>query len=371
MIHQAADAVTRFAPGAGTAPMVQLLDADGNLASDPPFAWDANVEDAQKFLSEMTLVRRLDTEGKLLQRQGLLSLWVELVGQEAVQVGLASALSPDDYVFPSYREHGLAMLMGLPTEKLLSTWSSCELCDWQTPKLRMANYQMVIGAQTLHAVGYAMGMSKDGDPGATVVIHGDGAASQGDVNESYIFAASYNAPIVFLCTNNQWAISTPTSRQTRVPPYQRAWGFGIPSVQVDGNDVFAVREVCSWALEQARSGAGPIMVEAFTYRMGAHTTSDDPSRYRPLDEVENWRLRDPISRVKAWLQARNAWSEADEAKLSTDADAFGARLRAERKKIAPTSLVTMFDHLSTQKSEEISVQQNECEHWLAGFEVQA
>ena len=167
----------------------------------------------------------------------------------------------------------------------------------------------MIGAQTLHATGYAMGIQRDGavgtgdpDRDAAVIAHfGDGASSQGDVNEAFIFAASYNAPVVFFCQNNQWAISEPIERQTRIPLYQRALGFGFPGVRVDGNDVLATYAVTKAALQRARDGQGPTFVEAYTYRMGAHTTTDDPTRYRLSDDVEHWKLKDPIARVKVYL----------------------------------------------------------------------
>lgn len=358
-LSTALDALRRFSPPLGSGQAVQLLTPAGRLVADDPFVWDGSLDDARAHLRALVLVRRLDHEGMMLQRQGKLSLWGELKGQEAVQVGIAAALSPDDYVFPSYREHGLAMLMGLPTSELLSTWASTEFCNWKAEPDRFHAYQFVIGAQTLQAVGYAMGMALDDEPGATIVFHGDGAISQGDVNEAYAFAASYQAPVVFVCTNNQWAISEPVALQSRVPLYQRAWGFGIPSVQVDGNDVLAMREVAAWALEHARSGKGPVMIEAFTFRMGGHTTADDPTRYRSRDEVEAWAKRDPILRLQTWLEAQGAWSDADAARLEAEADALGERVRAEVAALQPVTLPEMFDHLFADKTDELAAQQAE------------
>ena len=197
-----------------------------------------------------------------------------------------AALGRFDHVFPSHREHGLAMLMGLPIERLLGIFTGQESGDWDAEQVRFHHLNMVIGGHTLHGVGYAMGQARDrqadpqADDGVSLIIHGDGAISEGDVNEAYIFAAAYQAPAVFLCVNNQWAISEPVERQSPVPLYQRAWGFGIPSVRVDGNDVLAVHAATTWALERARAGQGPSFIEAYTYRMGAHTTSDDPTKSR-------------------------------------------------------------------------------------------
>ena len=177
---------------------------------------------------------------------------------------------------------------------------------WDPNEFKFNTYTIVIGAQTLHATGYAMGITMDGKTGtpdgeAVIAYFGDGATAQGDVNEAFVFAAVQNAPVVFFCQNNQWAISEPSERQTRIPLYQRAKGFGFPGVRVDGNDVLASYAVTKAALQRARDGQGPTLVEAYTYRMGAHTTSDDPTKYRLSEDLEHWKLKDPIERVRAYL----------------------------------------------------------------------
>ena len=177
-------------------------------------------------------------------------------------------------------------------------------------------YTIVIGSQTLHATGYAMGVAKDGADSAVIAYFGDGASSQGDVAEAFTFSAVYNAPVVFFCQNNQWAISEPTEKQTRVPLYQRAQGFGFPGVRVDGNDVLACLAVTKWALERARTGEGPTLVEAFTYRMGAHTTSDDPTKYRADEEREAWEAKDPILRLRTYLEAAGPRRRGDSSRNS-------------------------------------------------------
>ena len=175
---------------------------------------------------------------------------------------------------------------------------------WDPNAHKFNMYTIVIGAQTLHATGYAMGVAMDGKVGgddgeAVIAYFGDGATSQGDVNEAFVWASVFNSPIVFFCQNNQYAISEPLERQTRVPLYQRAAGFGFPGVRVDGNDVLACYAVTRKALDDARHGQGPTLIEAYTYRMGAHTTSDDPTRYRIASEVEAWQAKDPIKRLRA------------------------------------------------------------------------
>ena len=254
------------------------------------------------------LVRRVDTEATALQRQGELGIWASLLGQEAAQIGSGRALLPQDYVFPTYREHGVAWCRDVDPLDLLGLFRGVNHGGWDPNAHNFHLYTIVIGAQTLHATGYAMGVQRDGAVGtgddardtAVIAYFGDGATAQGDVNEAFVFASVYNAPVVFFCQNNQWAISEPNERQTRIPLYQRARGFGFPGVRVDGNDVLAVprRHQGGARPGPARRGARRF-IEAFTYRMGAHTTSDDPTRYRIAAEVEAWKLKDPIARVKA------------------------------------------------------------------------
>ena len=208
-------------------------------------------------------------------------------------------------VFPTYREHGVAWCRGLDPMKLFELFRGVSHGGWDPAEHNFHLYSIVIGSQTLHATGYAMGIQRDGDTGedgaATIVYFGDGATSQGDVNEAFIWASVFNAPVVFFCQNNQWAISEPLEKQSRIPLYQRARGFGFPGIRVDGNDVLACLAVTRAAMQAAREGQGPTLIEAYTYRMGAHTTSDDPTRYRLAAELEAWKLKDPIERVKAYL----------------------------------------------------------------------
>jgi pyruvate dehydrogenase E1 component alpha subunit len=217
--------------------------------------------------------------------------------------------------FPTYREHGVLYCRGIDPVLPLSLFRGVDQGAWDPIKHRFALYTIVIGAQTLHATGYAMGIAMDGkigtDDGEAVIAYfGDGASSQGDVNEAFIWASVFHSPIVFFCQNNQYAISEPLERQTRVPLYQRAAGFGFPGVRVDGNDVLATYAVTRAALDQARAGQGPTLIEAYTYRMGAHTTSDDPTRYRIASEVEAWQAKDPILRVRCFL-TRNGLADQD------------------------------------------------------------
>jgi len=318
-------------PGAkkppGAPELVQLLTPEGERVEHPDYAIDVTPEELRALYRDLVLVRRIDTEATALQRQGELGIWASLLGQEAAQVGSGRALAPDDYAFPTYREHGVAWCRGVDPLNLLGLFRGVNHGGWDPNEKNFHLYTIVIGAQTLHATGYAMGVQKDGAESAVIAYFGDGATSQGDVNEAFIYASVFNAPVVFFCQNNQWAISEPLEKQTRVPLYQRAAGFGFPGVRVDGNDVLAVLAVTRAALQRAREGSGPTLVEAYTYRMGAHTTSDDPTRYRIASEVEAWKLKDPIERLKAYL-VRNGW--ADQAfmdALAAESDELAAHVR--------------------------------------------
>src|SRR3954463_14137835 len=303
--------------------MVQLLTPEGQRVANAAaadyahYVEDLTDDDLRGLYRDLTLVRRVDAEATALQRQGELGIWASLLGQEAAQVGSGRALGAQDYAFPTYREHGVAWCRGVDPLNLLGLFRGVNHGGWDPAEKNFHLYTIVIGAQTLHATGYAMGIQRDGDVGsgepgrdaAVIAYFGDGATSQGDVNEAFVFAAVQNAPVVFFCQNNQWAISEPNDRQTRIPLYKRAAGFGFPGIRVDGNDVLAVYAVTKAALDNARQGGGPTFIEAFTYRMGAHTTSDDPTRYRVSAEVEVWKERDPISRLKAHLVANGMADE--------------------------------------------------------------
>ncbi|MEU4076109.1 pyruvate dehydrogenase (acetyl-transferring) E1 component subunit alpha [Streptomyces venezuelae] len=326
---------TTSAAGAKKAPaaqsaepeLVQLLTPEGERVQHPDYDIDLSAEELRGLYRDMVLTRRFDAEATSLQRQGELGLWASLLGQEAAQIGSGRALRDDDYVFPTYREHGVAWVRGVDPTNLLGMFRGVNHGGWDPNSNNFHLYTIVIGSQTLHATGYAMGIAKDGADSAVIAYFGDGASSQGDVNEAFTFSAVYNAPVVFFCQNNQWAISEPTEKQTRVPLYQRARGFGFPGVRVDGNDVLACLAVTRSALERARRGEGPTLVEAFTYRMGAHTTSDDPTKYRRDEEREAWEAKDPILRLKAYLEREGHADEAFFEALEAESEALGKRVR--------------------------------------------
>ena len=304
-----------------TAPTVQLLTPTGELRPTPeaepylPLVEALSDDVLERFYRDMVVSRRLDVAGANLQRQGQLALWVPSHGQEAAQVGSAHAARAQDHIFPSYREHIVGMIRGLDPVNILSLLRGATLGGWNPAENGNFHlYTLVLASQTLHATGYAMGVQFDGLSGtgdpeadtAVLVYYGDGSTSQGDASEALVFASSYQTPQVFFVQNNQWAISVPVSRQSRSPLSLRGGGFGMPGVRIDGNDVLVSYAVTRQSLEEARAGDGPSLIEAETYRMGAHTTADDPTKYRTDAEVAYWAERDPITRYRAWLEGRGA-----------------------------------------------------------------
>ncbi|NYV75163.1 pyruvate dehydrogenase (acetyl-transferring) E1 component subunit alpha [Streptomyces sp. UH6] len=327
--------------------LVQLLTPEGQRVSNPEYdayVADITADELRGLYRDMVLTRRFDAEATALQRQGELGLWASLLGQEAAQIGSGRALHDDDYVFPTYREHGVAWCRGVDPTNLLGMFRGVNHGGWDPNTNNFHLYTIVIGSQALHATGYAMGVAKDGAESAVIAYFGDGASSQGDVAEAFTFSAVYNAPVVFFCQNNQWAISEPTHRQTRVPLYQRAQGYGFPGVRVDGNDVLACLAVTKQALERARRGEGPTLVEAFTYRMGAHTTSDDPTRYRGDEERAAWEAKDPIARLRAYLLAETDTNEGFFEELETESEALGRRVREAVRAMPEPDKFAMFEH---------------------------
>ncbi len=324
--------------------LIQLVTPEGERVLDAQYESTLSGEAIFGMYRDMVIIRRLDQESTSLQRQGQLALWAPVQGQEAAQIGAGRALAPDDFTFPTYREHGIAWCRGVPPEDMLRLFRATSNGGWDPQKYRHSVPTIVLGNQVLNAVGYAMGVQRDGAEEAVLTFFGDGASSQGDVLEAFVWAASFNTPVVFFCQNNQWGISTPMSIQSKIPLYHRAHGFGFPGVRVDGNDVLAVYEVTKRALEQARVGAGPTLIEAYTYRLGAHTTSDDPTRYRIDAEVEVWKHRDPIERVKSLLVREYRVKAAKFEDVAAEAETMALKLRDDVLAMDRPDPITMFDH---------------------------
>jgi 2-oxoisovalerate dehydrogenase E1 component alpha subunit len=353
---------------------VQLLTPDGERVEHPDYPVTFSDAEYRSFYRDLVLARRFDDEATALQRQGELGLWAPMRGQEAAQVGSARALQARDMAFPTYREHGVALCRGIDPVALLGLFRGTTLGGWDPAEHRVQLYTIVVGAQALHAVGYAMGIgleatARSGTPDEAVLAYfGDGASSQGDVSEAFVWAASFDAPVVFFCQNNQWAISVPVERQLRVPLAQRAQGFGFPGVQVDGNDVLAVHAVTSAALDAARSGAGPRLIEAMTYRMGAHTTSDDPTRYRLDAELETWRARDPLTRLRRFLEQQQVGDAGFFAEVDAAAETLAAQVRAGCRELPDPGPEVIFDDVYVDEPPRLRAQREQHRAYLAGLE---
>jgi 2-oxoisovalerate dehydrogenase E1 component alpha subunit len=319
-------------------------------------SWVEDVEPADllAMYEDMVVVRRFDNEATALQRQGQLGLWPPALGQEAAQIGSARALRKDDFAFTSYRDHGVAYVRGVALEDMT----------------KVATPAVIIGAQTLHATGYAMGCQRDGVDSVAVAYFGDGATSQGDVNEAMIFAASFKAPVIFFCQNNQWAISEPVGVQAIRPIADRAPGFGIPSLRVDGNDALAVMAAMRVALERARSGGGATFIEAVTYRMGPHTTSDDPSRYEDLGDREEWSAKDPITRFELYLDALGLLTDSVRVRVKAAADDAAKRFRAACIALQDPAPMSVFDNVYAEPHSGLERQKREFAAYLSYIEGQ-
>ncbi|HLS25026.1 MAG TPA: thiamine pyrophosphate-dependent dehydrogenase E1 component subunit alpha [Beutenbergiaceae bacterium] len=342
---------------------LQVLTADGERRSHElldPHLTDIDDQTLANLFIDMSVVRRIDEEAVALQRQGELGLWPPLLGQEAAQIGLVRVLRDDDFLFPSYREHALAWCRGVAAEEMLSVWRGTTYTGWDPYERRMATPQIIIGAQTLHAAGYAMAARFAGADEIAVTCFGDGAMSQGDTNEAMVFASAFHAPVLFFCQNNQYAISEPVSVQTPVPIALRPTGFGIPALRVDGNDVLAVRAATRIATEHIRSGKGPMFIEAVTYRMGPHTTSDDPKRYRDQAELDKWSRRCPVTRLEKHLQSTGAPVDSIRAEAKTRSDEVARSLRSAITAMSPPEPQTLFDHVLTTGDATLQRQRR---HW--------
>jgi len=361
-------------------PMVQLLRPDGTLGTDPVFSEYAARLDAGKlkgFYADMAKIRRFDVEATALQRQGQLALWVPLTGQEAAQIGSGRASQPQDYIFPTYREHGVALTRNVDLAELLRQFRGVSNGGWNPKDTNFHLYTLVLAAQTPHAVGYAMGIQREqklaptGEKAAVMVYFGDGASSEGDVHESMVFASSFNAPVVFFCQNNHWAISVPTTVQTRIPLSNRAKGYGFPGIRVDGNDVIAVHAVTEWALDRARRGESPVLIEAFTYRVGAHTTADDPTKYRGSEEEAQWRAKDPLERLEKYLRAEGLADDAFFEQVKADGDELAAYVRKTTHDLETPDIRQAFANTYAEAHPLVAEELAWFEEYSAGFADEA
>jgi len=297
---------------------LRIIDAHGDLVGDDP---GLDSELYQTMYKNMVLSRELDRRMLALQRQGRIGTYAMLEGQEAVQIGSALAMEPDDFVFPSYREHGVQVTRGLPMEVLLAYWKGLPNAAWDIQKYRTGIVTVPIATQLPHAVGHAYGARLAGEDTVSVAYVGDGATSESDFHAALTFAGVWSTPNVFVCSNNLWAISVPIAKQTAAARLaDKAIGYGLHGTRVDGMDVLAMYTATATATERARSGEGATLIEAMTYRYGPHATADDPRLYRTREEELAWRDRDPMPRYVAFLESLDLWSPELDTQVEREVD---------------------------------------------------
>lgn len=378
----------------GVPERIQLMDENGTVHEHPTYSRyieDVNADTLREAYRLMYTTRRFDDEATALQRQGQLALWVPSRGQEAAQIGSALAYAPNDYIFPSYREHAVALARGVDFRDLITIFRGSTTHGWDMKAHNFHTYTKVLAAQTLHAVGYAMGLNFDADieaetgtrptgqgqatdpaedkqKPAVAVYFGDGSSTEGDAHESMVFAASYNAPVLFFVQNNRWAISVPFEVQSRVPVSTRAAGYGFEGIRVDGNDVLAVLAATRYAMEKIRAGEGPVLIEAETYRLGPHTTADDPTKYRTDADLEGPLHRDPMIRLEKHLRDNGYADDAffEEVAESAQQVANGVREAVLNSEVA--DFERFFDRVYAQEHQQVEDDREFYRTYIAGFE---
>src|SRR5919109_251493 len=337
-----------------TVEYLSVLDAEGNLdaALDPGLP----AAELKRLYRAMLLARRLDERMVRLQRQGRIGTFAPIKGQEAAQVASVAALRPTDWMVPSFRETAAMIWRGWPIEKLLRFFAGHLEGGQPAPDQRDLPITIPVSTQLPHAVGLAYAAQYREDDVVVMAYFGDGATSEGDFHEALNFAGVWHVPVVFVCQNNQWAISVPLKKQTNSRTIaQKALAYGIPGIQVDGNDVLAVYAACHEAVERARAGNGPTLIECVTYRLGVHTTADDPTKYRSEEEVKEWERKDPLTRFGAYLEKKNVL----ESRLEEEIDAEIARAVTAFEAVGKPDDVTMFDHVYADPPPELVRQRDE------------
>jgi 2-oxoisovalerate dehydrogenase E1 component alpha subunit len=325
---------------------VHLLDPDGTFHEDPEHPLDLDDQQLRELYRLMVVTRKVDREAINLQRQGQLGVYASCLGQEAAQVASAYALGENDWIFPSYRELGAALVRKVDAAGLLHLYRGTWLSDHDPYAHNFALMSIPIGTQALHATGFAMGARLDGNPIVALTYFGDGGTSEGDPHEAMTFAGVMRSPVVFFVQNNQYAISVPLEKQTAAPTLaHKAIGYGIPGRRCDGNDVLATYAVTRRAVERARSGEGPTFIEAMTYRMEAHTTSDDPSRYRTQEELDEAAKTDPIARMRNLLRKRDLYDDELERAIEEQAKETASVVRAGIYDAPHGDPMELFEHV--------------------------
>jgi pyruvate dehydrogenase E1 component alpha subunit len=331
----------------------RILTPEGELLSDPPL----DLAGTRRLFAAMVTARTYDRKASAMQRQGRMATYPPFEGQEAAQIGSAAAVRPTDWMVATYRDAAAMWMHGYPWTALVLSRIGDERGGSPPEGVRCLPASITVGAHMLHAVGLGWASRLQGADDVAITYFGDGATSEGDFHEAMNFAGVYRTPTVFVCENNQYAISMPRASQTAAETIAlKAEGYGMPGRFVDGNDLFAMYSVTAEAVARARSGEGPTLIEADTYRTGPHTTTDDPLRYRPQEEVDRWRACDPVDRVRRYLQGAGAWEDSWERAVGTDAAAEIEDAVAAAEALGPLDPSEVFGGMYERPTETLSDQ---------------
>jgi pyruvate dehydrogenase E1 component alpha subunit len=329
---------------------LEILDEQGNV--DSSLAPVLKDEELKGMYELLILARTFDQRALNLQREGRLGTYPSILGQEASQVGTALATEKTDWLFPTFRESGVYIAKGLPLDLIFQYWAGDERGMKIPENMNVFPLSIPVGSQIPHAVGAAMAAKYRKDGAAALAYFGDGGSSRGDFHEGLNMAGVFKLPVLFLCQNNQWAISVRREHQTASKTIaQKAIAYGIEGIQVDGNDIFAVYKATKDALLRAREGKGPTLIECFTYRLADHTTSDDASRYRPKEEIDAWKARDPIVRMRLFLEKKGLWTEAYQKEVGQRSKAAVDEAQKKAETAQPPDLRDMFTYTSAALSQ--------------------
>src|SRR6184192_2423934 len=333
---------------------LSILDSEGHL--DPALEPKLSPDELRALYRAMILGRRLDERMVRLQRQGRLGTFAPIKGQEASQLGSVAVLRPTDWMVPSFRETAAMLWRGWPIEKLLLFFAGYVEGGQPGEGQRDLPIAVPVATQLPHAVGLAYAAQYRGEDAVVMAYFGDGATSEGDFHEALNFAGVWHVPVVFVCQNNQWAISVPLKKQTHSKTIaQKALAYGLPGIQVDGNDVLAVYTAAREAVERARAGEGPTLIESVTYRLGVHTTADDPTKYRTQEEVTAWEQKDPLTRFRAYLEKKDLLEAALEEQVDEEIAAAIRRFEA----LGPADPLAMFEHVYAELPPQLKAQREQ------------
>jgi len=335
---------------------LQVLDEDGNI--DAALMPKISNEEIKKIYEKLILIRVFDQKAFNMQRQGRIGTYIQFKGQEACQIGSALALEDEDFVFPMYRNSGLLIARKQPIVQVLQYWSGDERGSRSPENVNNFPIAIPVGTQTVHAVGAGWAAKLRGTKQVSVVYFGDGATSKGDFHEAMNFAGVYQAPVIFICENNQFAISVARAKQTKSETIaQKAIAYGFEGLQVDGMDVLAVYKAVKESAEKARAGNGPTLIECLTYRMADHSTSDDASRYRTKEEVDAWAKKDPIDRFEKYMRKIGLLDDDYKENVLNKSKDIVEKAVAEFEKITPPDPKDIFNYvfaeMTPQQKEEM------------------